>query len=434
MTQDKICKGPPCIPVQVGRKSRGVAVPKKKLRICQLTPCLWSGGTEERIARVLAALDRKEFELTWMGFGPIREALIEKAGPRVQTIALDRNVAGGVEPSLIPRLAAKLRKLRPDIMHVHNWSTSLYGIAAARLAGVPTVLYGLGGQDSTEPPSERRRAMMRALTPHVDYFTSVCGYLGDQISTHWGAAPDKIQILQTGIDLRTIDEAPCQAEVRTRLGLPQDALVVGAISVFRPVKRIPDLIEAMGKLATQHTNLHLLLVGNPLGVSPDELRGQAEACGLGGRFHLLGRVEKPAWTLPAFDVFVNCSAFEGTSNAIIEAMAAKIPIVATAVGGNPELVEHDTHGLLVPPADVPKLSEAIARLVAQPELRKAYGLEGRVKVERKHTYATMIAAYRQLYLQSHEEALGRQDNGPRRLLQNLGTSAIELSAALGPWT
>lgn len=406
-----------------------MAVSKKKLRICQLTPCLWSGGTEERIARVLAALDRKEFELTWMGFGPIREALVEKAGPRVQTIAVQRNVAGGVEPSLIPRLAARLRRLRPDIMHVHNWSTSLYGIAAARLAGVPTVLYGLGGQDSTEPPSDRRKAMMRALTPHVDYFTSVCGYLGDQISTHWNAAPEKIKILQTGIDLSIIDAAPTQAEVRDRLGLPQDAIVVGAISVFRPVKRIPDLIEAVGRIASQHANIHLLLVGNPLGVSPEGLRAQADACGLAGRFHLLGRVEKPAWTLPAFDIFVNCSAFEGTSNAIIEAMAARIPVVATAVGGSPELVQDGVHGLLVPPADVTRLSAAIARLISDPELRQQCGLAGRAKVESKHTHATMIAAYRDLYLRSQRESLNVQ---PTRLIRDLGTSARELSAAWGP--
>ncbi len=366
-----------------------------------------------------------------MGFGPIREALIERAGPKVQAIPIERNVAGGVEPSLIPRLAATLSRQRPDVMHVHNWSTSLYGIAAARLAGVPTVLYGLGGQDSTEPPSQRRQAMMRALTPHVDVFTSVCGYLGDQISTHWNAPTDKVEVLQTGIDLRLVDEAPSTEEVRQRLGIPQDAVVVGAISVFRPVKRIPDLIEAVGRVAKKHPKIYLLLVGNPLGVSPEALRSQADACGLKGRFNLLGRVEKPAWTLPAFDIFVNCSVFEGTSNAIIEAMAARIPVVATAVGGTPELVEHDLHGLLVPPRAVAQLAGGIERLADDPQLRQTMGEAGRVKVQAKHTHAAMVAAYHDLYLRCAAQAelrpVGIQKTA--HLMKTLSASAMELSGA-----
>lgn len=403
----------------------------RRIRICQLTPCLWSGGTEERIARVLASLDRKEFDMTWMGFGPVREALVEKAGARVQVVPIPRNVVGGVEMSLILRMASLLLRHRPDVMHVHNWSTSLYGIAAARLAGVPAVLYGLGGQDSTEAPSDRRRAMMRALAPHVDTFTAVCGYLGDQIATHWNASPDKIEVLQTGIDVGVIDAAPSKAEVRARLGIPEDATVVGAISVFRPVKRIPDLIDAVGRVARTQPNVYLLLVGNPLGVSPDDLRAQADATGLQGRFDLLGRVERPAWTLPAFDVFVNCSAFEGTSNAIIEAMAARIPVVATAVGGTPELVEDGVHGLLVPPQDVPALAGAIERLLSDPALAQRFGEAGRAKVEARHTHAAMIAAYQDLYRRAAQR--GHADHSAlergARVFGTLRSSAVELSAA-----
>lgn len=404
----------------------------RKTRICQLTPCLWSGGTEERIARVMAAMDRREFELTWMGFGPVREALVEKAGPDVRVVPIERNPAGGVEPSLIPRLASTLALHRPDVMHVHNWSTSLYGIAAARLAGVPVVLYGLGGQDSTDEPSARRQAMMRALAPHVDRFTAVCNYLGEQIATHWDAPDGRIEVLQTGIDLDTIDGAPTKAEVRARLGIPEDAVVVGAISVFRPVKRIPDLIDAVGRLLERHPQVYLLLVGNPLGVSPEDLRAQAERNGLAGRFNLMGRVERPEWTLPAFDVFVNCSLFEGSSNAIIEAMAARIPIVATAVGGTPELVEDEVHGLLVPPMAVPELAAALDRMLSDPDLRQACGARGREKVEARHTHQAMVDAYLALYRACGREAEERRRSGRRRLaLKTMGRSLQALSGAFG---
>lgn len=405
---------------------------ERKTRICQLTPCLWSGGTEERIARVLAAMDRREFDLTWMGFGPVREALVEKAGPDVRVVPIERNVAGGVEPSLIPRLASTLARHRPDVMHVHNWSTSLYGIAAARLAGVPVVLYGLGGQDSTEEPTHRRQAMMRALAPHVDRFTAVCHYLGDQIATHWDVPADRIEVLQTGIDLTSIDGAPSKADVRARLHIPDDAIVVGAISVFRPVKRIPDLIDAVGRVARKHPKVYLLLVGNPLGVSPEELRAQAERNGLTGRFNLLGRVERPEWTLPAFDVFVNCSVFEGTSNAIIEAMAARLPVVATAVGGTPELVEDGVHGVLVPPKAVPALAAALDRMLSNPDLRAACGARGREKVEARHTHRAMVEAYLEFYRACGQAARTHPRAGLHRW-EGLGAMRTSLRALAEAW-
>lgn len=414
-------------------ESRALA---RKIKICQLTPCLWSGGTEERIARVLRTMDRSEFEITWMGFGPIREALIERAGPDIRTIPINRNVAGGVEPSLALKMAAKLMRHRPDIMHVHNWSTSLYGIAAARIVGVPMVLYGLGGQDSTKPPSARRTAAMRTLAPHVDRFTAVCRYLGNQISTYWGAADHKVVVLKTGISLTEVDSAPEKQTVRKQLNIPEDAIVLGAISVFRPVKRIPDLIDAAGALIEKHPNLYVLLVGNPLGVSPEELRAQANDRGLKDRFHLLGRVERPAHTLPAFDIFVNCSAFEGTSNAIIEAMAARIPIVATAVGGTPELIEHERHGLLVPAMNVPALSEALDRMLSDLELRQQYGRAGRAKVEAEHTHEAMIdgylSFYRECYGQARSGAWPRVERGVKNTTESVRRLVAYSTESISP--
>jgi glycosyltransferase involved in cell wall biosynthesis len=399
-------------------------VARSKIRLCQFTPCLWSGGTEERIARILGALDRDEFDLTWMGFGPVREALIDRAGPGITVLPIARDVASGIEPRLIASLARQLAGLAPDVMHIHNWSTSLYGIAAARLAGVPTIVYGLGGQDSTASPPRRRVAAMRTLAPHVDRFTAVCEYLGREVGLHWDVPAERISVLRTGIDLTDIDAAPAKAAVRAELGLPPNAKVVGAISVFRPVKRIPDLIDAAGLLAESHPDLHVLLVGNSVGVSTEELRTQAADRGLAGRFHLLGRVERPAWTLPAFDVFVNCSLFEGASNAIIEAMAARIPIVATGVGGTPELIEDGREGLLVGPADVPGLARALDRLLVDPALRTRLGDAGRARVERDHTHEAMNRSYLEFYRdcarRGGPRGLGRAARTARDVMASLG--------------
>lgn len=380
------------------------------IRICQLTPCLWSGGTEERIARLSAGLDRGEFSTHWIGFGPIREALLDKAGGANAT-PIERNPARGIQASVILRLARVLRRRQPDVLHVHNWSTSLYGIAAARIAGVPKIVFGMGGQDSTEPPPARRQALMRSLTPHIDRFTAVCGYLGRDLADYWGAPADRLTVLKTGIDVDAHKRDGALAEeLRAQLGIPASAPVIGAISVLRPVKRIQDLIAAAGALQQAHPQLHLVLVGNALGVSMEALRRQAQELGIGERLHLLGRVEQPQRYLSAFDVFVNCSDFEGASNAILEAMAARVPVVATEVGGTPELIRDDQTGLLVPPRAPPALASAIDRLLIEPELRGRLTAAARATVVAEHAYPAMIQAYASLYRQ-----LAREEPSTRRL-------------------
>lgn len=373
-------------------------MPRRKLRVCQFTPCLWSGGAEERIARVLAAMDRDQFEVTWMGFGPVREALIERGGPDIRVVPLSRNPASGIEASLIPRIARILWKIQPDVMHIHNWSTSLYGITAARLAGVPHVLYESAGRESPEGPAAKRLGLMHALAPHVTRFTTVCHFLGKEIEKHWGADPEMIRVMPTGVDLDRISHLAAQRKTaRSRLGIPEGALVVGSLSVLRPVKRIPDLIDAVALLAPTRPKLRLLVAGNPLYMTAEELRERAEAQGLSGRFHMPGRIEDPASLLGAFDVFVNCSIFEGASNAIIEAMAASLPVVGTRVGGTPELIDHEINGLLVEPMDVPALARALERLVDDAELRQRLGANGRKRAERRHSETLMVNEYLDLY-------------------------------------
>jgi glycosyltransferase involved in cell wall biosynthesis len=397
-------------------------VPGRKLRICQLTPCLWSGGAEERIARILGSMDRSEFEMAWLGFGPVREALIERAGPALRVEPLSRTPAAGIEPNIVLKISRILWELRPDVFHIHNWSTSAYGIAAARLAGVPHVIYESAGRESPEGPSPRQLALMRAMAPHVSRFTTVCKFLAREVEQDWGVAPELVKAMPTGVDLERVARmAQHRAIARARLGIPKDAVVVGALSVLRPVKRIPDLIDAVAQLAPTRPRLRLLVAGNPLGLSAAELRERAEAQGLGGRFHLPGRVEDPPAILGAFDVFVNCSIFEGASNAIIEAMAAGLPVIGTEVGGTPELIQDQITGRLVPPRNVPALAAALAELIDDPELRQRYGANARKRAERRHSHAKMVDAYLDLYRELATEA--PQPLG-WKAIRALGESAI----------
>jgi glycosyltransferase involved in cell wall biosynthesis len=400
--------------------------PSRALRLCQFTPCLWSGGTEERVARILKGLSRREFSLSWIGFGPVREALIDRAGPGVTVVPFARNSDAGIEGSLLLPLVATLRRLQPDIIHVHNWSTSLYGIAAARIAGVPVVIYGLGGQTETDEAPERRKRLMRALCPHVDRFTAVCDYLADRIATEWGAPYERIEVLRTGIRLETFRDPAPQAEHRTRLNLPVNAPLVGTVTVLRKVKRLEDLIDAFGALPPRPNPPHLVIAGNPSAeLSFESLRMRARNLGVEDRLHCLGRTERPQDVLHALDVFVNCSAFEGVSNAILEAMATGLPVVATDVGGSGELIEDNVNGYLVPPARPAALGHAMDRLLLDPALRHRLGENGLRRVTERHGLEDMLESYRRLYLSL------RPDSPRPSILNRLRQSLPEIARFLG---
>jgi L-malate glycosyltransferase len=395
-----------------------------QLRVCEFTPSLSGGGAEERIARVMASLDRREFDVSWFGFGEVQHHITERAGERVRVVPFARDPSRGVESRLILKIARELKKISPHVLHTHNWSTSVYGIIAARIAGVPAVIYGDGGRDHPEGPSQRRRALMRALAPHVDRFTAVCGFLGREIASQWRVPIDRVVVIPNGVDLSRIDGAMSREDARDRLGVPRDALVVGAVAGrFRPVKRLPNLIDAVGRIAKSRPRVHLVLVGDALGTK-EELLAQAAGRGLSDRFHLPGHIEGASAILRAFDVSVNCSAFEGASNAVIESMAARLAIVATAVGGTPELLSDGDSGLLVPPEDVARLADALARFVDDDRLRRACGERARRRIEARHTHSAMVEQYRQLYFETESRRL---DRTALRRLGDVGSSLIRLA-------
>jgi glycosyltransferase involved in cell wall biosynthesis len=397
-----------------------------QLRVCQFTPSLSGGGAEERIARVMASLDRRECALSWFGFGGVQHHITDRAGAGVTVVPFARDPTRGVESRLIVSIARELKRLDPHVLHTHNWSTSIYGITAARLAGVPAVIYGEGGRDRPEGPSRRRRALMRALGPHVDRFTAVCHFLGDELAAQWSVPHERVVVIPNGADFAQIDGATSREDARKRLGLPLDAIVIGSVAGrFRMVKRLPNLVDAVGLIAKDRPNVHLVLVGDPIGFE-NELWSRSRLRGLESRFHLPGHVEGVSSVLPAFDISVNCSAFEGASNAIIESMAARLAVVATAVGGTPELIRDGVSGRLVPPEDVRALADALAELCDREALRARFGEAGRKRIEEEHAHDTMVERYRRLYFEMESKGLSRT---ALRRIGDVGSSLLRIAEA-----
>jgi len=195
--------------------------------------------------------------------------------------------------------------------------------------------------------------------------------------------------------------------VRAEAGLPDDAIVVGTIAVLRPQKALHLLVEAAARLVPEDPRLHVLIGGE--GEERAKLERLIAEKGLGERMRILGRFapsEVPDF-LSALDVAVNCSDFEGTPGAVLEAMAASLPLVATRVGGVPGLVEDGVTGILIEPGDADALTDGIRRLLDDPELRRRMGEAGKARQLEHYDVRNLVEMLEELYTRLYRERTGR---------------------------
>ncbi|MCC7385922.1 MAG: glycosyltransferase family 4 protein [Deltaproteobacteria bacterium] len=367
------------------------------IRLAELTPNFGTGGIETRVARVVGSLSPDEFTVTWAGFAPPDPGLRAIAGPQVGMHEFKKRRSRlHLDLRLVGELALHFRRFRPDVVRVHNYATSAYGIAASRLAGVPQVIYETAGREHPEGPSLRQVALLRALGTQVDVVLSVCEFLAAEARASFGLPKESVRVMPTGVDLDLFSPLHRPA-TRARFGLPEGAFVFGTIGIFRSVKRVEDVVEAGVKVLAQHPEAYLLVVGvDESHVVPDAYWAAARAAGVAERCRFPGRL--PAQEAAgAFDVFINASTFEGASNAIIEAMATGAAIVATSVGGNPDVVEEGKTGFLVPPQDPAAIESAVLRLAEDRALHRRIAEEARRVAATRHRISTMVQAYADLF-------------------------------------
>jgi glycosyltransferase involved in cell wall biosynthesis len=204
--------------------------------------------------------------------------------------------------------------------------------------------------------------------------------------------------IPNGVDTRRYAPAPLQRrlDARRELGLDDDAVVFGCVARMTGVKRHEDLVDAFAQVHAVLPQARLLLVGD--GPLLPQIQTRIGERGVQDAVKLLSFRDDVDTLLPAMDVLVLPSSSEGMSNAILEAMACGLPVVATSVGGNLHLVQHETTGLLVPPLDPISLAAALQWLGESPHARRRMGLAARARVEREFSLDAMVQAFDQLYL------------------------------------
>ena len=359
-------------------------------RIVHVIPTLRVAGLENVVLRLTDQLQSvlDHIVITPSGDGPLRTRFPEG----VPIIAMAEHHPPDRWNAL--RMAQLFRALRPDIVHCRNWSC-VDAILGARLARVPVVIHGEHGREAADPEGRNpfRKRLRRLLAPLVTQFVTVSLDLARWLVEDVGIPARKVTTIGNGVDTRRFDGRD-REDARRTLRIPDGGIAIGTVGRLDPVKDQLGLVRAFARLAGDPRTL-LLIAGD--GPCRRELEAAVAALGLTGRVRLLGERADVPRVLAGLDVFALSSLGEGISNTILEAMATGLPVVATRVGGNPELVTDGTTGLLVPPSSPEALAGALRRYLDAPTLAMGHGRAGRARVEAEFSLDRMVTAYGDLY-------------------------------------
>jgi sugar transferase (PEP-CTERM/EpsH1 system associated) len=302
---------------------------------------------------------------------------------------------------LYPPLLKLFRQWRPSIVHTRNLAALECQLPAA-LAGVPVRIHGEHGRDETDLDGTRRRYqwVRRAYRPFVHQHVALSRELAQYLEQRVGVPGRRIARIYNGVD---IDRFHPHAGVRPPIpGGPftdPSLFVVGTVGRMQTVKAQTLLarafVRALQLQPALQARLRLVLVGD--GPLRAQAQGLLDAAGLGPLAWLPGERADVPDVMRGLDCFVLPSLAEGLSNTILEAMASGLPVLATAVGGNAELVLHEHTGLLVPPADVDALAAGLVAMAQAPARAAAMGRAGRQRAEQQFSLPAMVGAYQALY-------------------------------------
>ena len=379
-------------------------------------------GRSMRIARIIARLNvggpaQHAIFLT-VGLDPARfmTTLITGVGEPDEGDLSAEARARGVEPVVIPELGPRihpgrdflalgklvrlLRRLRPDLVHTHTAKAGALGRVAARLAGVPIIVHTFHGHvlEGYFSPSLTRLFLQieRALARITDRIITVSPRVRHDLLARGIGRPEQVEVVPVGLDLARFLGGPgSPARLREKLAIASDAPLLGIVGRLVPIKDHPTLFQALALLQADAPSPHLIVVGD--GERREALKRLAQDLGLASRIHFLGWRNDLEAILGELDVVICSSKNEGTPVALIEAMAAGVPVLSTDVGGVGDLIVHGENGWLVPSGNPSALARGIRDLLADPERRARPLPAARRLALEKHNVKELLHRMEALY-------------------------------------
>jgi L-malate glycosyltransferase len=359
-------------------------------RVLQVVLSLAPGGTERLVIELARRLH---------GTCGMAVCCLDEPGAWAQEL-LDRGISvtslgrrPGFAPKLGRQIAAIAREQRATVLHCHHYSPFVYGTLARWWQPLQMVFTEHGRAD--DGPPSRKRQMVNQLFGRVPARIYAVSHDLRQHMIAEGFPATRVDVIYNGVEPGTPPPEYRDSDKKALLGLTPTDLVVGAVGRLDPVKDLPTLLAAFRQVATAVPNARLVLIGDgPERHAVAQLIADLE---LTDRVTVTGYRRDVRELLPALDVYVNTSVFEGVSLTILEAMAAGLPVVATRVGGTPEVVVHGRTGLLVPPRDPSGVAGAIHDLLRDARQRAALGRAGRSRVEQQFSIDRMVGEYESAY-------------------------------------
>lgn len=313
-------------------------------------------------------------------------------------------------------LVRLMRTERPHVVHTHTAKAGTLGRLAAILAGVPVRVHTFHGhvfEGGYFSPAKTRAflAVERALARRTQRILTVSEHVRAELLALGIGRPDQVTVVPLGLDLDPLAHAAARrGELRRELGVDADTPLVGIVARLVPVKAHEVFLAAAARIAAEVPSCRFLVIGD--GERRQELEALAARAGLAERCRFLGWRADLDRVHADLDVCVLTSRNEGSPVALIEAMAAGVAVVSTAVGGVPDLIEDGTHGRLAPVDDAGALAEATVALLRDPARRRALGAAGRALALARHGAARLVADVDQLYA-AELDAAARTSHAPR---------------------
>jgi glycosyltransferase involved in cell wall biosynthesis len=355
------------------------------------------GGSERNITQLLEGIDKNKFKLYVARFASahLPEGMKDK-----DVVIMNLNGAGIYTISGLRNLVFLKRFVREkeiSLILTYHESSDFYGLALSFICNIPVISSRRDMSFKTKP---HHRLAYRLGGKYFDSAIAVSNAVREEVIRRSWFREGRTFTIYNGINTANYGSTQDGVSLKKKLGIHPKYPVVGMVANIRRIKGYRYFLEASSIIHRYNRNVQFLIVGNDWtepGFTITELKRYGEKMGVSQNLHFLGEREDVADLVSLFDVAVLASLSEGFSNVILEYMASSKPVVATQVGGNPEIVVHGETGLLVPPADAQALADAILSILEDEEAASRYGTAGKKRVEDKFGLGRMIRQYEDLF-------------------------------------
>ena len=365
----------------------------KKIHVVHLLPDLRIGGMENGVVNLINNADNEKFKLTLCCLkaeGPLKERI---SNTKVEIINLKQK--SGKRYFLIPRLAILFKKINADIVHTHNFYTGVYGISAAKLAGIPVIIHGEHG--GYHDLKQTKLGKIKFFYKLCDAVITVSITLKEEILNNIPSVKEKIETIINGVDTKKFPKK--ESNIRTNSNI-----CIGTVGRLTPEKDYPTLLKAFKIIHNEFQAAKLIIVGK--GELEHDLKKTAENLDLKNHVDFLGSRNDIPDILSDLDIFALSSSREGCSNVILEAFATGLPVVATNAGDNPFLLA-EGRGIIVKPGDELELAEALKSIINDENKKMDISNKAYQWVLEKRSLQGMVTDYLSFYTKLYYKKTGK---------------------------